>query len=60
MPSPLDQFADRLIRNGEIEKFVDILVQKGGDRILSALIGAVNKHRYEVSEPPPCLHRRHR
>ena len=44
MRNPLNQFADRIIRNGEIEEFIDGLLDKGVT--LEKLYGILSKHRY--------------
>lgn len=44
----LDSFAMRLIGNGEVSKFIDILMEKGCP--LTVLYNAVIKHRYTIDE----------
>jgi hypothetical protein len=48
--SPLREFAQRIIRNGEYQQLVEAIIEQGGN--LEALKSAMSKHRYVEPEQP--------
>lgn len=46
---PLASFATRIVRNDEVQEFIDALVEAGVP--LTKLISAVNNHRYTIVGP---------
>jgi hypothetical protein len=53
MRAPLDQFADRLLRNGEVKEFIEGLFEKaereGRQESLSQTLGSILRERRETA-----------